>query len=299
MPKRIISLALMLILALGAVSAGAEGAGPLAIEGDYRHILLVGLDARPGESTGRSDVMILLTLDGEHRSLKMVSFLRDLYVPIEGHGHNRLNSAWVYGGPELLLDTIEQNFGLRVEYYAAVDFSVMIDVVDAAGGLEIDISSQDQMALVNEMLAQVNDEMGLPREGGRLTRTGRQVLYGRQVMAYMRYRKTESDFSRTQRQRQVLNLLMEKAAGLPLTRLASMAASVLTRIRTNMTLLDVLGLLPTALKLRSLNVEQLHIPRDGEYEMRRVDGMEVLWPDMEGAREALVSFLTERKGDTP
>ncbi len=272
MPKRIISLALMLILALGAVSAGAEGAGPLAIEGDYRHILLVGLDARPGESAGRSDVMILLTLDGEHGALKMVSFLRDLYVPIEGHGHNRLNSAWVYGGPELLLDTIE---------------------------LEIDISSQDQMALVNEMLAQVNDEMGLPREGGRLTRTGRQVLYGRQVMAYMRYRKTESDFSRTQRQRQVLNLLMDKAAGLPLTRLASMAASVLTRIQTNMTLLDVLGLLPTALKLRSLNVEQLHIPRDGEYEMRRVDGMEVLWPDMEGAREALVSFLTERKGDTP
>ena len=78
-----------------------------------------------------------------------------------------------------------------------------------------------------------------------------------------------------------------------------MAASVLTRIRTNMTLLDVLGLLPTALKLRSWNVEQLHIPRDGEYEMRRVDGMEVLWPDMEGAREALISFLTERKGDTP
>ena len=276
-----------------AAPALAEETKLLDIQGDYRHILLVGLDARPGEDTGRSDVMILLTLDGEHGALKMTSFLRDLYVPIEGHGENRLNSAWVFGGPELLLDTLEKNFGLRVENYVAVDFALMVDLVDMAGGLEIDITSREQMALINEKVRDTNEELGLNRDYGLLTETGRQALDGRQVLAYVRYRKTESDFSRTQRQRQVIDLLMAKAGDLSLLEMARMAAAILSRMRTNLTVSDVLGMVPTALKLRSLQLQQLRIPLDGAYASRVIDGMDVLVPDLEKARSSLEGFIAE------
>ena len=291
MSKRIVALVLALMIC--AAPAMAEETGLLNIQGDYRHILLVGLDARPGEDIGRSDVMILLTLDGEHGAVKMVSFLRDLYVSIAGHGENRLNSAWVYGGPELLLDTLERNFGLRVENYVAVDFVLMVDLVDMIGGLEIDITSREQMALINEKVRDTNEELGLNREYGLLTETGRQTLDGRQVLAYMRYRKTESDFSRTQRQRQVIDLMMAKAGDLSLLEMARMAATILSRMRTNLTVSDVIGMIPTALKLRSLQLKQLRIPLDGAYVSRVIDGMDVLVPDLEKARDSLEEFIAE------
>lgn len=83
--------------------------------------------------------MILLTLDAEHNCIKLTSFMRDLYVEIPGRKNNRLNAAYVFGGPELLMKTMKKNFGIEVDHYVAVNFSILADVIDQLGGLVIDV----------------------------------------------------------------------------------------------------------------------------------------------------------------
>ena len=265
----------------------------LDIVGDIRHILLVGLDARPGEKTGRSDTMILLTLDAEHGAVKLTSFMRDLYVAIPGHGNNRLNAAWVYGGPELLMETIEGNFGVKCREYVAVDFSLLAQVIDDLGGLEIEIETDKQLRAINGVIREDNAVLGLARDDGLLTQAGRQTLTGKQAQAYARYRKHESDFTRTQRQREVIGLLMEKAAELSPLRLGALAVKYAGQADTSLSAADMLKLLPAVLSLRSAGARQLRIPQDGAYANKTINGMAVLVPDLGKARNALGKFLNE------
>jgi len=121
-----------------------------------RNILLVGVDARPGETRSRSDTMIIVTLDGTRNEIRMTSLMRDMYVAIPGKGNNRLNAAWVYGGPDLLLATIEQNFGLKIDEYVAVDLRVLIEVIDALGGLTLTVETDKQLSAINGVIDAYN-----------------------------------------------------------------------------------------------------------------------------------------------
>ena len=104
-----------------------------------RHLLLIGIDARPGEETGRSDTTIIVSLDPEGNIIKLTSIMRDLYVEIPGYRNNRINSSYVFGGAELLMSTIEENFGIHVESYIAVNFSMLGKLIDSIGGLTLNL----------------------------------------------------------------------------------------------------------------------------------------------------------------
>ncbi len=262
------------------------------------HILLVGIDARPGQKTGRSDTMMLLTIDPDHGKLKLTSFMRDLYVEIPGRKNNRLNAAYVFGGPDLLIKTLKKNFGVKIDYYAAVNFSLLADLIDQIGGLEVNIENKTQMKYINLVIKEDNvvlkkafPKKGIKTNDNLLTKTGVQLLNGRQAQAYARYRKGSSDFARTERQREVILKAMENVKAMSMMNLGKLALDNLDKVDTNLTVADILRLAPAAFQLKDSNVEQLRIPVDNGYTSKTISGMAVLVPNRSKNVSAITKFL--------
>ena len=113
--------------------------GALAEETDTFNLLLIGEDAAGNNENGRSDAMLLAQITPESGDVKLVSFLRDLYVPVKGHGQTRLNAAYFHGGEELLKQTLTECFDVRIDRTLAVDFDTMADLIDQIGGVEVEL----------------------------------------------------------------------------------------------------------------------------------------------------------------
>ena len=261
---------------------------------EMRHILLLGIDARPGETTGRSDTMVIVTLDGDGDVIKLTSLMRDLYVEIPGRKNNRLNAAYVFGGPSLLMETIERNFGVHVENYVAVNFSMLAELIDQLGGLTLTVEEQ-YLPRLNAVIRQDNLVLGLPQETGQLEQAGTQLLTGRQAQAYARYRygTKDGDFERTERQREVLTLIFKELSKKSFVELGALAASNLSKVTTNLTLEDVLALAPAVRAMKDAEIRQLRIPADGAYTSQTIAGMAVLVPDRTKNTRLIADFLTE------
>ncbi len=264
-----------------------------------RNILLVGVDARPGETKSRSDTMLILTLDGNKNEIRMTSLMRDMYVSLPGRSNNRINAAWVFGGPELLLAAIEENFGLVIEEYVAVDLRVLIDVIDMLGGLTLTVENKSQLNAINGVIDAYNYQFREPTNDGLLKNLGEQLMNGKQVQAYARYRKIDSDVQRTARQREVLTKVFDKLQEKSVIELTKIAAAVLERIETNLSLSDIISLMPVMYGMKDAEISQLTIPYDASYQSRTVSGMSVLVPDLEACRERLSAFIngTEMTGE--
>ncbi len=256
-----------------------------------RNILLVGLDARPGETRSRSDTMIIVTLDGNTNEIRLTSIMRDLYVSLPGKGNNRINAAWVYGGPELLLATIEENFGLKIEEYVAVDLRVLIDVIDQLGGLTLTVESEKQLDAINGVIDGYNAQFNEPVNDGLLTELGEQLMNGKQVQAYARYRKIDSDIQRTARQREVLSKTFDKLQTKSIFELTRIASSVLSRIETSLSLSDMVSLIPVVFGMKDADISQLTIPYDVSYSNKTIKGMAVLVADMEQCQDKINDFI--------
>ena len=262
------------------------------------HILLIGIDARPGQKSGRSDTMLLLTIDAKNKCMKLTSFMRDLYVEIPGNKNNRLNSAYVFGGPELLIKTLKKNFGVKVNYYAAVNFSLLADLIDQIGGLTLNIESEKQMKHINLVIKEDNvvlkkayPDRGIQTQDNLLTQTGEQLLNGRQAQAYARYRKGSSDFQRTERQREVILKAIEKVHGMSMIDIGKLAMANLEQVSTNLTVADILRLAPAVFQLKDAEVKQIRIPVDNGYKSKTISQMAVLVPDRKKNTKALTKFL--------
>lgn len=244
------------------------------------NILLIGQDRREGESGSRSDSMILCTVHKQSKTVTMTSFLRDLYVAIPGHGSNRINAAYSYGGMQLLEQTIEENFGVHIDGSVEVDFSQFSTIVDLLGGVELELR-QDEADFINE-------------ETGSAISDGVQWLDGAQTLAYSRIRKLDADgdFSRTNRQRKVLSALLASGRQQGLTKLFPILQQILPMISTDLNnaqlLMLSLELLPA---LSDLELTSQHIPAPGAYTDQTIDGMAVLVPDLPAARTLLQQTL--------
>ena len=156
-PKRAAALVCAVLVLLTSLSAQAA---PFSV-------LLIGVDTA-GEA-GRSDVMMLASVDPEAGDIRLVSFLRDLYVSIPGHGKDRLNAAYFYGGEALLKRTLEENFGVSVDHTLTAHFPTLVSAVDLMGGLEVDITEAEREQL-NKILQDYNRQVGLSQNDGLLER---------------------------------------------------------------------------------------------------------------------------------
>ena len=268
-----------------------------------RNILLLGLDSR-GSATSvkdgrngslpRSDTMMLLSVDIENKTIKLVSFLRDLYVEIPGNKNNRLNAAYVFGGYELLAKTLERNFGVKPDAYVAVNLAGLVEVIDQLGGLYVDVPA-NKVDRVNAVIYWYNDQV-LGKKDNRSdfrTHGGYQLLNGKQAEAWARYRYSESDFQRTERQRKLIELVFDKITEMSVTELATFAMKNMNLVRTNMTLNELVTLAPAVLAMKGAEIQQLTIPRSNAYTSQRISGMAVLVPDRNKNIKAIREFFVK------
>lgn len=200
------------------------------------NILLIGTDAR-GSSNGLSDSVILVSINKDTKQIVMSSFMRDTYVEIPGQEQetwHKLNWAHSHGGAELLMDTLEYNFGIEIDYYARVDFMAFANIIDAVGGLDIEITDAEAVAMQSPM-AEQNNIFGNPWGTDYLYEGGSYHMNGNQALAYSRIRKgVGDDFARTDRQREVIGLIADKAKAMSVTELDELAETVIPNITTNM-----------------------------------------------------------------
>lgn len=266
--KRFWALALALLVMLGCAQAQAM------------NILLIGVDAsQPGEN-GRSDTMILVRADAQQARLSMVSFLRDLYVSIPGVGRTRLNAAYQHGGEALLRQTLSQNFQVEIDRAVTVHFSLLSELVDELGGVEIDLTDAERR--------QINREMP---DGQQLSEAGVQRLNGEQALAYSRIRKIDSDFQRTSRQQTLLLSMMKSAGELGYWEMLKLALRYLPKVETDLGFSDIVSLAPLVTQLDTLDVRLSRVPFDGAFSEETVNGMMVLSPDLDRCRRELAEFL--------
>ena len=247
---------------------------------DVLNILLIGQDSN--KATGqrsRSDSMILLSLNKKNNTITMTSFMRDLYVSIPGYGDDKMNHAYAYGGMKLLTKCMDTNFGIHIDGNIEVDFRGFQGVIDLMGGVDIYLSNSEANHLVN------NGHSAVP---------GMNHLDGKAALAYARNRSVgNGDFSRTERQRKVLNALFEKCRGMSLSQLQTLMENVLPLITTDMTNRQILDYLVDMVPmLGDMQVNNNRIPADDTYQYASIRGMSVLLPDLAANRALLEDIMT-------
>ena len=257
-----------------------------------RNILLIGVDSRSKEISGRSDTMILLTVDIKNNVIKMTSFLRDTYVEIPGKSNNRLNSAYVFGGFDLLADTLKKNFGVKPDAYVVVNLSGLARIIDKLGGVYVNVDAK-KLDRINAVIHWYNKQvLGLSNErDGYLTKGGRQKLTGKQAEAWARYRYSETDMKRAERQRELIEIIFNRVCEMSLTELVSFAMDNMDLVKTNLSLSDVAALAPAVLALKDAEIRELQIPLNNAYKSQKISGMAVLVPDRQKNANALAEFL--------
>lgn len=243
------------------------------------NILLIGQDRRPGQKRQRSDAMILCTVNTETKTLTMTSFLRDTYVQFpefngKKYSANRLNVPYAIGGMEMLDDCLKLNFGIEVDHNIEVDFSGFRNVVDALGGVDMELTRSEARHL-----------------GGGL-KEGMNHLTGEQALEYARIRKLDNDFGRTNRQRKVLMAIVEQVKTMGLTELVDLAGALIPMITTDMENEEIIGCVKDFFPiLADLQIVTQSVPADGEFRYAQIHGMSVLVADMEKINEKLKTTL--------
>ncbi len=250
------------------------------------NILLIGNDSRDAGKDGRSDAMILLSISKKTQSIVMLSLLRDMYVEIPGYKDNRLNAAYSFGGAELLMETLEQNFDIPIHRYVQVNFQAFAGLVDAVGGVELELSNEE-VQYVNGYLTEYNVLEGRPEGTDYLDSGAYGLLHlnGPQALAYCRIRYIGSDFARTQRQRDVLMAVIKKAPKALLTNAGALLNGLLPNLTTNLTEDECRQLSLQVINLARYELAQTRIPIDGSYQNANIDGKSVLQVDFEKNKE--------------
>lgn len=255
------------------------------------NILLLGIDAR-AHLNGRADAIIILTINEKQKKIYMTSIMRDVYVVIPGRGGDRINSAYAYGGAPLLIDTIETNFGVRIDYYARVDFLSFILGVDAVGGVDIEVSEEERH-WINEYLNEINGLYGREASVDKLAegQIGNLHLNGPQALAYARIRYVGSDYARTQRQRNVINAAVRQLKSQSIPGIISALDTILPLITTNMSVDMLTDLVWSAPAFFKYDIVEKRIPMGNTGKPVTIDKKQVIGIDFDVHSEMLQSIV--------
>lgn len=231
-----------------------------------RNILLIGTDGRSAEDSARSDTMIIISMNSKTNEISLISLMRDCYVEIPNYGYNKLNASYAFGGAELLMDTIEHNFGISIEDYVSVNFISFANVVDSVGGIDLEVSDAEAQEINTILQAEVNEIMGDNKLDDLLKSGGKLHLNGKQALSYARIRYIgNADFERTERQRKVIGLVMDKVKSFNPATLPRLATSVLPDVKTNMSTAELYWVSLQAPFILGYDRQQLQIPTDGTF----------------------------------
>ncbi len=247
-----------------------------------KNVLLIGTDGRTAEDHGRSDSMVLLSINYKSSTITITSFMRDMYVSIPEYYNDKLNASYSHGGASLLLDTIENNFNIGIDDCIIVDFSSFIKIVDAIGGVNITVSDSEATEINNILISEVNSIAGDERNSDLLTSGGEYLLNGKQALSYSRIRYVgNADFERTQRQRTVIDAIIKRVKTPNLFKVFNFANTTASQITTNINALEMYGLSLQVPYLLTFDLVQQRIPTDDTWYYDDIDGQSVIVVDFE------------------
>lgn len=261
-----------------------------------KDVINIALFGRDG-SDQRTDSIMVLTIDKVNKKVKLTSLLRDMYIDLPGEGKWILNHAFMKGGSELALKTINSNFGLDVQDYVAVNMDGFIKLVDRVGGVEISVESEEIPYINDTALVMANERnYGTFKS---IRGTGLQKLNGPQAMAYARIRAVGRDFGRAARQREVLNYVFKELKAQGNLKALGAMTDILPYVETSLSNKDMIGLGTTLMGLKANSIEEFRLPVDGSYKDEVIQGMFVMTIDEEMNKAKLHEFIygNEAVGD--
>lgn len=245
---------------------------------EIRNIALLGIDSKDDDLIGRSDSIMILTLDSVHNKIKLTSIMRDSYVNIDGYGMDKINHAFAYGGAELAIKTLNKNFDLNIKEVIVVNFNSLIDIIDKLGGVYINVTNEEVSHIPG------------------ITLKGEQLLSGKQALSYSRIRYAAGgDYKRTERQRNVINAIFNKVKGTSIAKYPELINEFLPYVQTNMSSGDLIKLGSEFSSLVSKNLEQERFPRDQQAVGKNINGIYYLTFDLETVKNDIKEYIFEDK----
>lgn len=261
------------------------------------NIMLLGSDTREANTIGRTDTMILVSINKDTKKIYLTSFMRDCYVKIPGYGNNRLNTAFTKGS-KVLFNALAENFGIKVDRYIYVNFFDFIDVVDKIGGIDVEIN-KTEMKQINKLFKEINKYLKVDKNDGKLTGYGKIHLTGKQTLAYARVRHLKgSDFNRTERQREVVDQLIKQLKSKNPLELNDLANKILPLVSTNLEQSELETLIMNALTYMTCDVVNQRIPNGNSWSEIYVRGACMLNVDLKKNRDFLASTIYNEKPKT-
>lgn len=206
----------------------------------YTNVALFGVDSRDGNlgEGNRTDCIIVASLNNETKEIKMVSVYRDTLLDLSEGTYQKCNAAYSYGGPVLAINMLNMNLDLDIEDYVTVDFGAIADAIDLLGGVEIEVT-EEELPYINQYIPETANSAG--KTANYLSSAGLQTLDGTQATTYARIRSTAGgDFTRTERQRLVIEKMFEKAKAADLGTLNAIIDKVFPQVSTSFTLQEIL-----------------------------------------------------------
>ena len=256
-------------------------------EDDVTNILLIGSDSRNLTSRGRSDTMIILTINKTTKQLVLTSLMRDIYLHIPTvDRYNRINAAYSWGGVSMLLDTIEENFKLHIDKYVRINFTGFTNVINGIGGIDVELSQKE----IDYLKIQDTAKPGVVHLDGALA-----LKYAR--CRYVSKSGQGSDFARTLRQREVLTIVFNKVKNMNFSTLDALLKEFLPQVATNLTQSEITGILFNAPSYAKYEVKSYRMPVNGAWNYARINGMSVLSVNFEKCIAALEKYING-EGDT-
>ena len=254
---------------------------------DITNIALFGVDSRDHDDTGRSDALMIMSVDKMHGKIKLTSIARDTRVYISDRGsYDKIAHAYAYGGPEMSIKTINQNFNTNIKEYVTVNFDQLATVINSLGGVTLTITEEERVS-ANENIAALGT--GTP-----IRQSGTVLLTGEQAVGYARIRKIDSDNMRAQRQRNVLNAIFEQMKGKSSLEYAEFIRQLLPNVETSLDYGDLMGL--ATIMFGSVTMEELSFPNENSNARGGIfysDGAWYYEYDLDVASQQLHQFIYE------
>lgn len=269
-----------------------SGIPDVPVDDKWWNILLLGGDSRGTQDYGRTDSMIIVSVNLVDAQVKMTSIMRDTWVNFPGTtSSGKINAANVYGGPELVMETVNEAFGTNIEKYVLVNMNGLVEIIDLVGGIDLEISESERN-YTNQYAASYIDSVAAYAGETQLNSAGLVHMNGLLATSYARNRYTDNDYGRVMRQQKVLLALADRAREMSLVELLALAKSFLGMTETNLDLTEIASLATTFL---SLNLEdgvaQYRVPVDCTFNAGIFGGVWSIRPNFEKNQKLLRQFI--------
>ena len=272
-----------------------EYSSTLLTENEVTNILLLGNDSRDNASDGRTDSIILLTINRAQKKIYLTSFLRDIKIDIPGKGINRLNQSYAFGGPELVMKTLSDSFDIKISRYMLVNFQAFAKLADAVGGVDLEVTAEE-VDYINAYLWEYNDINGddIHKDNFPDGTSGLLHLNGPQALAYCRNRYIGTDFERSNRQKKVITAIVKKLPQTMVTNFNGIMDGLFPSLTTSLTKDDCYELSSLLVNLKDMEIVQSTVPQDHTWKYEKYNEMDLISIDFDANKKYLKTIMSTK-----